>query len=90
MVEAAEGAEVIEPEAVVELDTPETEALDEEMNESETVDEAVDETIVEAVVEAVVVAVTLEDEVTEPVAVEKAPEVVEVDEDAALVAITPS
>ena len=75
VVEAVEAVEAIEPDAVVEFETPEIEALDEGIIESGALEE-----IVEA----------LEDKVTEPVAVETTPEVVDADVDAALVAMTPS
>ena len=75
MVDAADAVEAIEPDAVVEFETPEIEALDEGIIESGALEE-----IVEA----------LEDKVTEPVAVETTPEVVDADVDAALVAMTPS
>ena len=80
VVEAVEAVEAIEPDAVVEFETPEIEALDEGIIESGALEEIVEETVVEA----------LEDKVTEPVAVETTPEVVDADVDAALVAMTPS
>ncbi|MCQ5086536.1 hypothetical protein NE685_12315 [Cutibacterium acnes] len=80
VVEAVEAVEAIEPDAVMEFETPEIEALDEGIIESGALEEIVEETVVEA----------LEDKVTEPVAVETTPEVVDADVDAALVAMTPS